>query len=41
MLLIPAIRELLSLADYARLATTYASERLHALGSMPPKTEPS
>ena len=35
LLLLPAIRESLPLAEYGRLATTYASERLLALGTMP------
>ena len=35
MLLLPAIRESLPLAEYDRLAASYTSERLFALGTMP------
>lgn len=35
LLLIPAIRDALPVAEYGRLARTYASERLFALGTMP------
>ena len=35
LLLLPALRDTLPVAEYGRLATTYASERLLALGTMP------
>lgn len=35
MLLLPAIRESLPIAEYDRLAESYTSERLFALGTMP------
>lgn len=35
LLLLPALRDTLPLAEYRRLATTYTSERLLALGTMP------
>ena len=35
LLLLPALRDTLSVVEYARLAEVYASERLFALGTMP------
>jgi hypothetical protein len=35
LLLLPALRDVLPIAEYGRLAATYTSERLLALGTMP------